>query len=157
MNAVTLSLLVLVSASAVPTTDQKPAANAPRVSACAVFTREVAAKVVTSKAALDSRPVETPAGARGSQCEYAGIIVQIDSFAGNGEAMRKSPRKEWTPLAGVGDAAYFNNVKDVVAEVIVWTGSHHFGVLMDVPTGSTAEQIKPALIQVANLIIPKLK
>lgn len=157
MNAVTLSVLVLVSASGATSPDQKPAGNPARINACAVLTRDVAARVVTDKAALDGRPVETPAGSSGSQCEYAGIILQINPFAASAARMRKSPEKDWVPLGGVGDTAYFHHVKDVVAELIVWTGPHHFGVLMDVPAGSTAEKMKPTLVQLANLIIPKLK
>jgi hypothetical protein len=39
----------------------------------------------------------------------------------------------------------------------VWSGTHHFGILMEVPVGGTAEQLKPNMIQLANLVIPHLK
>jgi hypothetical protein len=40
---------------------------------------------------------------------------------------------------------------------MVWTGAHHFTIQMDVPNGGTAEQTKPAAIELARTIIPKLK
>ena len=95
-------------------------------------------------------------GVNGSQCDIGGLILQIDPFAG-ADQMRKSPRKDWVPVSGAGETAYFHAVQNFVAELIVWSGPRHFGILMDVPAGGTAEQIKPKLIELANAIIPKLK
>ena len=71
--------------------------------------------------------------------------------------MRKSPGSGWVPVTGVGDAAFFHNVQNALAELFVWSGSHHFGILIDVPAGSAAEQLKPHMIEVANRIVPKLR
>jgi len=73
------------------------------------------------------------------------------------DRMRKAPAPDWVPIGGVGDTAYFHNVQNALAEMFVWSGSRHFGILIEVPAGSTSEQLKPTMIQVANLIIPKLK
>jgi len=51
----------------------------------------------------------------------------------------------------------FHNVQNALAELFVWSGSHHFGILIEVPDGSTAEQLKPHMIQVAKQIAPKLR
>jgi hypothetical protein len=156
MNILILSLLTVVSA--VPASDQKPAGNPARINACAVLTRETIAKVMTAanKPLRSTPPAETPVGPHGSSCDYNSIAWQIDPFA-NADSSRKSPSKSWVPVSGVGETAYFNNVSNFFAELFVWSGSHHFVINMEVKPGSTAEQLKPGLIQLANLIIPKLK
>lgn len=159
MSVLVLSLLAVASAvGAVPSVGQTPAGNPARLNACAVLTRDMVDKVAVAaaKATVTSAPTATPVGVNGSQCDYGGITLQIDPFAG-ADRMRKTPAKDWVPVSGVGETAYFHNVRDFMAELIVWSGSHHFGVLMDVPVGSTAEQIKPNLVQLASLIVPKLK
>ena len=161
MNVLMLSslLAVVIAVGATPASDQKPAGRPTRIGACTLLTQDVVVKVTTpaAKTKANTPPVETPVGVNGSQCAYdGGVVVQIDPFAG-ADRMRKSPEKDWVLVSGVGETAYFHNVRNFMAELIVWSGSHHFGVLMDVPAGGTAEQIKPALIELANLIIPKLK
>jgi len=159
MNVPILSLLLAVSAAATPSpSHQKPAGNRARINACTVLTRDLVDKVTTSasKPVPSKPPTETPAGLNGSYCDYGSIGLQIDPFSG-ADQMRKSPPKSWMPVSGVGDAAYINNVSDVFAELMAWSGSHHFAIQMEVPAGGTAEALKPNLIQLANLIIPKLK
>lgn len=152
-----MSVLIAVSlavftASGPTAAEQTPA----RVSACALLTRELVTKVTTPKMTVKAKPSETPVGARGSNCDYGGVILQVDPFAG-ADKMRSSPQKTWVAVSGVGETAYFNTAYNAFAEIIVWSGTHHFGIYMDVPPGATAEQLKPNLIQLANLIIPKLK
>jgi hypothetical protein len=159
MNVFVLSLLAAVSAAgAPPPSDQKPAGNPARLNACTVLTRDMLDKLAppAAKAALKTPSGDTAVGVNGSQCDYGGLMFQIDPFAG-ADRMRKTPAKDWAPVSGVGETAYFHNVRDLMVELLVWSGSHHFGLMMDVPEGSTAEQVKPNLIQLANLIIPKLK
>jgi hypothetical protein len=159
MTVIILSLLAVVSSvGGTPSFAQKPAGNPARINACTILTRDVAAKATTaaSKTVLKSTPEERPVGLNGSYCDYGGIGLQIDPFAG-ADRIRQSPEKNWVPVSGVGDTAYFYNVRDFFAELIVWSGSHHFAIQMEVPAGGTAEQLKPNTIQLANLIIPKLK
>jgi hypothetical protein len=160
MNVLILSLLAVVSTvGSVPAFDQKPAGNPTRIHACTILTPDVVAKFTTAtKIKVESAPTEAPIGVNGSQCDYSGIALHIDPFATvTADRMRKSPDREWAPISGVGETAYFHNVKDAFAEMFVWTGAHHFGILADVPAGTTAEQLKPAMIQVANLVAAKLK
>ena len=156
MNILILSLLAWVSA--VPSPEQKPAGNPARINACSVLTREMIAKVMTAanKPLRSTPPAEKPVGPSGSSCDYDSIAWQIDPFA-NADASRKSPSKSWVPVSGVGETAYFNNVSNFLAELLVWSGPHHFVIYMEANPGSTGEQLKPGLIQLANLIIPKLK
>jgi hypothetical protein len=57
----------------------------------------------------------------------------------------------------VGDAAYFHNVKDVMAELFVRVGPRTVGILMDVPVGSKAAAVKPKVVALAQAIVPKLR
>lgn len=148
-----LLLTVFAADGSLAVADQKPA----RINACTVLTREMVTSIATAtKAKMNSQPAEAPVGINGSSCDYGGIQLQVDPFAA-ADQMRKSPRKDWEPVSGVGDTAYFHNVRDFMAELLVWSGSHHFGILMDVPVGAKAEQIKPHMIQAANQIASKLK
>ena len=107
---------------------------------------------------MKTPPSGSPIGVNGSQCDYGGIALHIDPFATvSADRMRKTPNSDWVPVTGVGDAAFFHNVQNVMVEMFVWSGSHHFGILMDVPAGSASEQLKPHMIQVAKLIVPKLR
>jgi hypothetical protein len=83
-------------------------------------------------------------------------MLQTDPF-GRAEELRKSPGKEWQGVSGVGDTAYFRNNRNDYAELMVWTGAHHFTIQFGVPVGSTPEAIKPKTIELANAIIPKLR
>ena len=136
------------------------ASRAPRISACALLPRALMEKVTpgpVNKVVFDIKPTEDQIGANGSACGYAGTQLQIDPFARADEMRRDSPGKGWQRLSGVGDAAYFHNNSDLYAELMVWTGAHHFTIQMDVPTGSSAEAVKSNTIMLANAIIPKLR
>jgi hypothetical protein len=159
MTFLLLSVLAVVSAAGAPTPSDQAARTPPRVNACTILTPEMAAKFATAvKKKIKTPPAETPVGVNGSQCDYEAIMLQIDPLATvSADRRRKTPGRDWVPLSGVGDTAYFHGVQDALAEVLVWTGAHHFGILIDVPVGSTAEQLKPSLIEIANLIVPRLK
>jgi hypothetical protein len=128
-----------------------------RIAACSLLTPEVAKKFTTvTQRLVIIPPSEEAMGEKGSACDYLDIRLQVDPFA-RADSMRKSPGKDWQPLSGVGDTAFFHNNRDRYAELMVWTGTHHFTIQMGVPDGSTAEKVKPNTIGVANAIIPKLK
>ena len=161
MRLIVASLLVVgcVSAPAAFQTSGGAAAGKPRLRACALLTRELIDKFATaeSKRVLHLvPPQEDMLGAHGSACEYGGIGFQIDPFA-RPEEIRKSLGKEWQAVAGVGDTAYFRSNRNNYAELMVWTGTHHFTIQMSVPTGATAESIRPNTIGLANALIPKLR
>jgi hypothetical protein len=62
----------------------------------------------------------------------------------------------WVPVSGVGDRAYFNGDRNY-AELMGYMGRRTFTIQMGVPFQSTAENIKPNVIALANAIVPKLK
>jgi len=149
-----LSLVAcLAAASAAAAQSGKPA-----IRACEVLTRDVVAKFDTGNPKMrDLLPRKEEAiGSHGSSCHDGSIFVQIDPFL-NSESYRKSPAKDWQAVSGVGDTAYFHNNRDRYAELMVWSGGHHFTIQLSVPDGRTAEAVKPNTIGIATALIAKLK
>lgn len=160
MRQVITFLLMMGCTSVAASAAQAPggAASGKRISACALLTPDVMEKFDTAKP--DTRrlfkPEEESIGANGSYCGNGGVILQVNPFA-RSESLRKSPGKEWQNIAGVGDTAFFRNNSDRHAELMVWTGSHHFTIQLGVPTGGSVDSIKPKAIGLANAIIVKLR
>ena len=149
-----LSLVAcLAAASAAASQSGKPA-----IRACEVLTRDVVAKFDTGNPKMrDLIPRDEEAiGSHGSSCHDGSILVQIDPFL-NSDSYRKSPAKDWQAVSGVGDTAYFHNNRDRYAELMVWSGKHHFTIQLSVPDGRTAEAVKPNTIGIATALIAKLK
>ena len=149
-----LSLVAcLAAASPAPAQSGKPA-----IRACEVLTRDVVAKFDTGNPKMrDLIPRDEEAiGSHGSSCNDGSIFVQIDPFL-NSDSYRKSPAKDWQAVSGVGDTAYFHNNRDRYAELMVWSGKHHFTIQLSVPDGRTAEAVKPNTIGIATALIEKLK
>jgi hypothetical protein len=153
LMASVLAIAGIVSVAAVSTKAEQG-----RVAACSLLSREAIGKVVTpaSKYILDAKPSEEPVGAKGSSCSYADLMLQVDPFARPDE-LRKAPGKDWQPVTGVGEAAYFHNNSDRFAELMGWSGAHHFTIQIGVPSDSTADKMKPGLIALANTILARLK
>jgi hypothetical protein len=140
---------------------QVPGGGQPAIRACSLLTKELVLKVTAAanKKVLDLIPPEEESiGATGSACEYGDVRLQIDPFPpARVEELRKQQGKDWTPVPGVGDNAYFRDNRGRFAELIVAVGAHTFTVQMGVPIGGTADAIKPNVITVANAIVPKLR
>ena len=156
--AASLAVVHLATAASSGQAKSAPAGNPNRINACTFLTREVVTKIAPppNKFVLDIPPREEPIGANGSACNYASIGLQIDPFP-KADALRKSPRKDWQPVSGVGDTAFFHPNRTYFAELIVWSGTHHFTIQMSVPSGSTPDKEKPKTIELARTIIAKLK
>ena len=156
---VSLSLVAcLAAAAAAAAQSGKPASGKPAIHACEVLARDVVAKFDTGNPKMrDLIPRNEEAiGSHGSSCNDGSIFVQIDPFL-NADTYRKSPAKDWQAVSGVGDAAYFHNNRDRYAELMVWSGGHHFTIQLSVPDGRTAEAVKPNTIGIAAALIAKLK
>jgi hypothetical protein len=136
----------------------KPPSGKPAIRACEVLTRDMVAKYDTHDAKLRALiPREEEAiGSHGSSCDDGGIMIQVNPFL-RSDDLRKSPPKDWQAVSGVGDTAYFHNNGNRWAELMVWTGSHHFTIQLSVPNGGTAESIKPNTIGLATAVIARLK
>ena len=160
MRRVVACLLVIGSTSAAMSASQAGdgAASAKRISACALLTPDVMAKFDTGKPEVLKmfKPEEEPVGVNGTYCEHGNIGLQVNPFA-RPDDLRKSPAKDWQPMTDVGDAAFFRNNRNAYAELMVWTGPHHFTIQLGVPTGGTVESIRPKAIGLAHAIIAKLR
>jgi hypothetical protein len=140
--------------------DAAAQADARTVNPCGLLSAELVKKVsVATRRNVDTAtPKEVKLGASGTACEWGDILFQIDpTTPARLEAARKSDPKAWESVPGVGDAAWFHNVRDVVGELFVRVGSRTFGVMIEIPAGSTAASFKPSFITVAMAIVPKLR
>lgn len=157
----TVSLMAAVAVAASAAAAQSPVKTAPAtpaIHACALLTRDLAAKFDTQNPKVRAlfKPTEEAIGTHGSSCTDGGILLQVDPFVRDAE-LRKSPGKEWQPLAGVGDTAFFRDNGGRWAELIVWSGRHHFTLQIDVPNGATAESVKPKAVGLATALIARLQ
>lgn len=148
-----LSVCLLPSALAQP-------AKPTEIKACSLLTRELVERTSAAgkQAIAAAKPEEVSLGRSGKACQWADLMLQVDPFPASrlGDLGKNDP-KNWETVPGVGDAAYFHNVKDAVAELFVRVGPRTVGILMDVPAGSKAAAIKPKLVELAREIVPKLR
>lgn len=136
------------------------APGAPAIKACSLLSKDLVTRYWTGdKRILDMlKSHEEPLGTRGSACDWGTIGLQVDPFTAQViDDVYKKNSKEWTPVAGVGDRAYFRNNSERYAELLVVAGAHTFTIQMSVANGSTAEATKPQTIEVAKAILPKLR
>ena len=126
------------------------------VRACSVLTKEMVAPFSPNKQVLDViKPTDESMGS-GSACNWGGVRLQLFATP-RAKQTRTPPAKDMTPLSGAGEAAYFRSNRDQYAEAAIWTATHYLMLQIGVPTGSTAEAIKPRVVTLANAIIAKLK
>ena len=126
----------------------------PVVRACSILTKDLVAPFAENKKILDLIPPEEEPMANGAACEWG--IVRLQLYPG-ARTNRTPPAKDLQPLPGVGETAYFRSNRDQYAELAVWTATHYFTLQVSVPTGKTAEAIKPNTVALANAIIAKLR
>ena len=131
-----------------------PAAGQSAPHACAVLTRELVAPFTENKKILDLIPPQEEAlGTSGTACEYGAVRLQL--FPGRG-GKRTVSTKDFQPISGAGEGGYFRSNRNRYAELTVWTGKHSLDFQVSVPSGRTAEAIKPDVVALANAIIAKL-
>lgn len=161
MRAIVMSLLIVACLTGFAAAEQstaKPAPGKPAIRACSLLTPDLVAKYDTFNPKVRDlfKPEEGAIGTHGSSCDHGGILLQIDPFVRHAD-LRKSPGKDWQPVAGLGDAAFFKDNGGRWGELIVWTGSHHFTLQISVPDGGTAASVKPNATGLATALIAKLK
>jgi len=126
---------------------------------CAWLTAEIVKKVSVAnhKSGALPPPTELPLPT-GIACEWGDVVLQIDPVPpAQLDKLRLKDPKNWETISGVGDAAYFHNVKDAMGGLYVRVGARTFGLLITIPIGTTAAAFKPNFIMVANEIVPKLR
>jgi hypothetical protein len=131
------------------------AAGGAAVKACAILTREMVLPFAANPKVLDLiSPEEEPMSGGGAACEYG--IVRLQVTPGGG-AKRIAPSKEWQPVSGAGEIAFFRSNPNGYAELMFWTATHYLTLQVSVPTGGTAEGLKPRVLTLANQVIAKLR
>src|SRR5262245_19943489 len=137
--------------------------------ACALLTRDLVMKVSTEagrKALAWAKPddsTEHMSVAKGaSVCSYGSVLLVLDPF-GKPEEVRKKERartepsyKDYEPVEGVGDEAYFY-FNSAFANLDVWTGSRHFSVQMGGGFEDEGKAMKPNVIALAKAVVPQLR
>jgi hypothetical protein len=150
---VTISCITSLAAAS-QTRPGGPAAGQPAVHACAVLTRDLVAPFTENTKIRDLIPPQEEAlGASGTACEYGAVRLQL--FPGRG-GKRTMSAKDLQPISGAGDGGYFRSNRERYAELMVWTGKHSLDLQVSVPSGRTAEALKPDVVALANAIIAKL-
>jgi hypothetical protein len=127
---------------------------------CALLTRDLVEKASAAgkQAVAAAKPQEVNLGATGWACQWGDVMLQVDPYPASRLAdLGRNDPKSWESIPGVGDAAYFHNVKDAMVEMFVRVGPRTFGILMDVPVGSKAAAVKPRFVELAKAIVPKLR
>ena len=126
---------------------------------CSLLTAELVRKISAgSGQSVNAEPTEISLGASGVGCDWGDIIFQLDPFPpARLDELRKVDAKNWEVISGVGDAAYYHNVRDAMAELYVRVGNRTFGMVVTIPVGSTAAKFKPSVVSVANEIVLKLR
>jgi hypothetical protein len=160
MRHVVTLLVAVICITSRGSASQAPAGGAATgkpVGACSILTKDLVAPFAQNKKVLDLIPPEEESMAgSASACEYGIVRLQLYPTP-LARQNRASPGKDFQPLSGAGEAAYFRNNRNNYAELLVWTATHHFTLQVSVPTGSTAEAIKPNTVALANAIIAKLR
>ena len=131
------------------------ASTAQRVTACSLLTPDIAQKYIDERIIKFLKPDDSPVGTKGTSCEYGRIGLRLNPFGER--TVPKSPGKDWQPVTGVGDAAFFRPLRRQYVELLAWTGPHHIGIQLGVETGKTVESTRPEAIALANAIIAKLR
>jgi hypothetical protein len=131
-------------------------AQGPAVKACSVLTRDLVEPLTANKSVLDlSPPEEQTMSSGGAACQWGSVRLQL--WPPKSGAPRASPGKEYQTVPGAGELAYFRSNRDRYAELMVWSATRYFTLQVSVPTGSTAEAVKPRVVTLANQILAKLK
>ena len=160
MRTLVTSLLLVGALSSPAVGFQSRAATAPSgdpaLRACSILTKDMVAPFTANKKMLDLiPPEEEPMGKFGSACEYGVVRLQISSV--RADSPRTAPGKEWQPVSGAGETAYFRPNGKQYAELMFWAGTHYLTLQVGVPTGSTPDAIKPDTIALANAVLAKLR
>ena len=145
---------ITVQAAASESRSANPAAGQPAIRACAMLTKDLVAPFTENKKILDIMPPqEETLGTSGTACEYGAVRLQL--FPGRG-GKRTASAEGLQPISGAGDGGYFRSNRNRYAELMVWTAKHSLDLQVSVPSGGTAEAIKPQVVALANAIIAKL-
>ena len=126
----------------------------PAIRACAVLTRDLVAPLTENRKVLDLIPPEEESmGGPNTACENGAVRLQL--YPGRG-GKGTVTGKDYQPISGPGWNGYFRDNRGNYAELLVWTAKHSFTLQVSLPSGRSAESLKPDVVALANTIIAKL-
>jgi len=157
------ALLALASLAMMATVSPLAAQSAKGTSpgACSLLTKELVLQVTpeTNKAELDrlfgTPPEEHLLGPNRSLCDYAGLTLHLNPVHPKSFEANLSKDKEWVPIPGLGNVAWFHDVMGAMGELYVRSGPRSLGVVIMVPQGRTAESIKPNAVALAKAVLSR--
>jgi hypothetical protein len=129
--------------------------------ACSLLTRELVLQVTpeANKETLEGRlrrpPEEHLLGANQSLCDYGGLTVHLNPFNPRTFEASIGKDKNWVEVPGLGDAAWFHDVKGFMGELYVRSGPRTLGVVLEIPHGRSAESIRPNAVALAKAVLAR--
>lgn len=159
--AVGTFVIVVVIGSRVPSmvaAPQPAAAGGPYqvVKVCALLTVAEVKKLAPWEPMFDQMKIEEEGFGGGSSCSYPTATVQVMQFRqGTIDALNKQYKLE--AVAGVGDAAWLRNNRDMFAELMAKVGPHLLTVQTSIDRGQTFETSKPELLNLGRAFAAKLR
>ena len=126
------------------------------VKVCSLLTVAEVKKLTPWEPMFDQMKVEEEGFGGGSSCTYPTATVQVMQFRqGTIDALAKGATLE--TVAGVGDAAWLRNNRNMFAELAVRVGPHLLTVQMDIDTRKTFDASKPQLLALGTAFAAKLR
>jgi hypothetical protein len=123
---------------------------------CSLLTVAEVKKLAPWAPMFDQMKIEEEGFGGGSSCNYPTATVQVMQFRqGTIDAMGKDGKLE--PVAGLGDAAWLHNNRDLFAELAVKVGPHLLTVQTSIDQGKTFETSKPQLLGLGRAFAAKLR
>lgn len=154
-------LPTMAALAAVTTGSALSAQSAKGPTACSLLTKELVLQVTpeTDKGALEGRLRQAPEqhvlGPNQSLCDYGGLTVHLNPFKPASFEANVGKDKSWVQVPGLGDAAWFHDVKGFLGELYVRSGARTLGVVVEIPQGRTAESIRPNAVAFAKAVLAR--
>jgi hypothetical protein len=126
------------------------------VKVCSLLTVAEVKKLAPWEPMFDQMKIEEEGFGGGSSCSYPTATVQVMQFRqATIDAMGKDAKLE--AVAGVGEAAWLRNNRNMFAELAAKVGPHLLTVQTSIDRGKTFETSKPQLLELGKAFAAKLR
>ena len=159
VSTLVMAVLVVGARAASPVAAPQPATASGQyqiVKVCSLLTVAEVKKLAPWEPMFDQMKIEEEGIGGGSSCNYPTAAVQVMQFRqGTIDALSKQYKLE--AVAGVGDAAWLRNNRDMFAELMAKVGPHLLTVQTSISRGKTFETSKPELLNLGRGFAAKLR
>ena len=126
------------------------------IRACSLLTKELALKVSTAEGKLVVENAKVYEDVMGpNSCKRGRITLMMDPFA-KPDQYRKSLERDLQPVAGIGQAAFFN-ADSVFGNLYVFNGARNFHIQISLGPDDTKEIVKANATTLAKEVLAKLR